>query len=75
MFIRGRKLADVVEGVSSVRSDVTTGVSDGTVLGPILFLIHMEDIDGELRYATASSFADDTRLVMKLRSTNNILLG
>ena len=30
---------------------------------------HTHCIDGELRYATASSFVDDTRLVMKLKTT------
>ena len=51
-FLTGRKPPVIVEGISSVRSDVISGI-----LGPILFLIHIGDIDGELRYTTASFLA------------------
>ena len=34
----------------------------GTVLGPVLFLMHITDIDAEVECAQVTSFADDTRL-------------
>ena len=52
----------VVEGISSSRSDVISGLPQGTLLGPILFFMHIGDINSELRYATALFFADDTYL-------------
>ena len=36
------------------------------MLGPLLFLIYVADIDEELKSARASSFADDTRMVAKV---------
>ena len=67
-FLSGRKQKVVVEGHLSEPCVVQSGVPQGTVLGPLLFLIHIGDIDSGLRYSTASSFADDTRIVMPLKT-------
>ena len=58
-----RQQAVVVDGRVSSLSPVISGVPQGTVLGPILFLIHIRDIaDGLSSGTTATSFADDTRV-------------
>ena len=41
---RNRKQAVVVEGRTSLMSEVISGVPQGTVLGPVLFLLHIADI-------------------------------
>ena len=43
-------------------SNVITGIPQGTVLGPILALIFLSDIDKDVENI-ASMFADDTRLM------------
>ena len=43
-----------------------------TVLGPILFLIHIVDIDTGLRHTTALFFVDDTRVVMKIMNAVDV---
>ena len=46
-----------------------SGVPQGTVLGPVLFLVHIAGIADSLSAGTeASSFADDTRIMRSISS-------
>ena len=40
-FLKNRKQCVVVDGISASPADVDSGVPQGTVLGPILFLLHI----------------------------------
>ena len=58
-----RKQAVGVDGRISYLAPVVSGVPHGTVLGPILFLVHIRGISSTLSPGTSSSsFADDTRI-------------
>ena len=61
----------VVDGVASPYVDVGSGVPLGSVIGPLLFFIRVSDIDFKLKYSQAASFADDTRLTMKISSSSD----
>ena len=57
-FLTNRKQEVVLEGKHSSRSEVISGVSQGTVLGPRLFLVFINDITKNTS-SNARLFADD----------------
>ena len=58
-----RQQAVGVDGTISELSPVVSGVPQGTVLGPVLFLVHILGLCSSLSPGTSSSsFADDTRI-------------
>ena len=61
-FLTGRQQYVTVNGFRSFLFDVLSGVPQGSVLGPLLFIIFINDIDKEVVSSFLSSFADDTRI-------------
>ena len=61
-FLTERHQSVSVNGTHSYKSEVKSGVPQGTVLGPILFLIYINDIDKCIKHSFISCFADDTRV-------------
>ena len=67
-----RLQAVAVDGRVSPLTAVLSGVPQGTVLGPVLFLIHIRNISrGLSEETTATSFADDTRVQRGVESAND----
>ena len=63
-YLSNRKQFVVIDGISSDLIDVTIGVPQGSILGPILFLIYEYINDLPLCIALFSLlFADDTTLL------------
>ena len=73
-FLRGRHQVVVVDGQHSQPAAVTSGVPQGTVLGPILFIIYINEIEKVLSEARSGSFADDTRLMKAIDSVQDTIL-
>ena len=57
-FLSSRQQCVIVNGTSSSTEPVLSGVPQGTVLGPILFLVHINDISKDVS-SDIRLFADD----------------
>lgn len=67
-FLTGRVQTVTVGGAVSKPSVVVSGVPQGSVLGPILFLIHISNINEHVIHSSVASFADDTRVLREISS-------
>ena len=61
-YLSNREQTVVINGKASRPAKVISGVPQGTVLGPIFFILYLNDINSCIKHSIASSFADDTRL-------------
>ena len=70
-FITHRSHFVRLSGGTSKDHPVISGVPQGTVLGPLLFLIMIADIDKDVSASKLIRFADDTRLYSCLGDVTN----
>ena len=66
-WLTDRRQRVVVDREVSNRKSVLSGVSQGSVLGPLLFLIYINDLDDNIT-STVLKFADDTKVFRKVNN-------
>jgi hypothetical protein len=68
-YLRGLTQCVVVDGATSEWSQVTSGVPQGSILGPMLFLLFINDLPDIIPPSTSTGlYADDTKLYKAIRS-------
>ena len=70
-FLTHRTQQVMVNKFFSKPIEVKSGVPQGSVLGPLIFLFLIGDIDKDVNEAFLSSFADDTRIGRQIGSPND----
>ena len=67
-FLKNRKQNVSVNGAESACQDVTSGIPQGSVLEPILFVIYINDMPECVDAVyVAYLFADDTKLCKEIK--------
>ena len=66
-FLQGRSQQVVVNGEISEVAPVISGIPQGTVLGPVLFVIYINDLLDDIT-SDGLMFADDTKIYRQIRS-------
>jgi len=61
-YLNGRVQSVCIDGTMSDFLPVTTGIPQGSVLGPVLFLMFINDIPGSIKSMLTHLFADDVQL-------------
>ena len=67
-FLSQRDQTVVLEGSSSDTKPATSGVPQGTVLGPLLFLVYINDLPQCVTSSHTRLFADDCLIYKEIRS-------
>ena len=60
----------IIDGESSSETAVLSGVPQGTVLGPLLFLVHINDLPDCVK-SSVRLFADDCLLYREIKSRDD----
>ncbi len=68
-YLKGRRQKVVINGVSSDWNEINASVPQGSILGPLLFLVYVNDLVDDL-ISTPYLFADDTSLFMTIDPLN-----
>ena len=69
-FLTDRKQRVIVKGSQSTWKNVTSGIPQGSVLGPVLFLVFINDVPDILN-VLIKLFADDAKLYSIVTSDND----
>ena len=67
-YLQNRKQYVSIDGTESDNRIVHHGVPQGSVLGPLLFLLYINDLHQCIRHSRTRHFADDTNLLHILKS-------
>ena len=71
-YLSNRKQYVSINGYHSNLADVKFGVPQVSLLGPLLFLIYINDLNQALKFCKVHHFADDTNLIHFGKSVNRL---
>ena len=66
--LKDRSQAVVANGAISQKTLIVSGVPQGTVLGPLLFIVALSDMPSVIQSATLTSYADDTKVSQAIKN-------
>jgi hypothetical protein len=72
-YLHSRKQRVIIDGKASTWLPVLSGVPQGSILGPLLFIMYINDLPNNLSKNTdCGIFADDTKIARHIKSPEDI---
>ena len=71
-YLTNRKQFTIVDNTDSDIREISYGVPQGLVLGPLLFLIYINDLNKAIKFSFIRHFADDTNILYANKSLRKI---
>ena len=72
-FLQNRHQQVIVDGKLPREEIVVSGVPQGTVLGPLMFLIYIDDLELSMKNSILRTFADDSKIVKSIKEPTDHL--
>ena len=72
-YLTERKQYTTIEDYHSTLQDVFYGVPQGSVLGPLLFILYINDLHKVIQHCSVFHYADDTNLLLVNKSLKKII--
>ena len=73
-FLANRTQHVVVNGAASIAAIIISGVPQGSVLGPLLFILFIDDMQHCIKYSVIRFFADDTRILKHIANEGHFFV-
>ena len=70
-YLKDRKQIVRVNSIYSDEVTLECGVPQGSILGPLLFLLYVNDLPSAIKHGTVGQFADDGQIVYNYKAKDN----
>ena len=71
-YLANRKQFVSINGFALSTSSIASGLTQGSVLGPLLFLLYINDLHVAIKHGKVHHFADDTNLLIINKSLKTL---
>ena len=72
--MKNRKQFVSINGFNSNQNYINCGVPQGSILGPLLFILYINDLHQAIKHSIVHHFADDTNLLYADKSIKQLTL-
>ena len=71
-YFSGRKQLVCIDSQSSEELEITSGVPQGSILGPLLFIVYINDLPRSLKHCSVNMYADDTAIYLGSQTVDTL---
>ena len=71
-YFSRRKQLVCIDSQSSEELEITSGVPQGSILGPQLFIVYINDLPRSLKHCSVNMYADDTAIYLGSQTVDTL---